>query len=454
MANLVELQAVILASSDGARLYPLTEDTPLPLLPVLNRPLLRYQLDLLAKATFTQALIVLSEEGAAQTSRFLDEYDGPVQIRTATVDGSLDTADVLRQIRDKISGDFVVIPADIVCEEVLREMARMHRLRGADVTMLLTEEAPNMDPKGKKVARPKRDSEDVDCIGITPTGRVVIKLPALDFDAFVLVQKALLRRSASVVLSTRMQDVNVYIFSYGVLGFLEKHRHITNLQSELVPALVNRQFRVEADERLLPSRRASSTSGGQSAPGDALAGPDARLLAARSGGGAAAECELCLDGDALRCYALVLRHNPGAGPGRFCAQARTLAAYMNMNRDLMCATPAGEDCPWGPFEGLKRKDQVVQGADCRVAEKVVCKLSVLGKGCTVGARCKINSCVIMEGATVGENCTIQNSIVGANATIEDGCNLNDCQVAALTTVPAGTKAKQETFTRTTGGGRW
>lgn len=48
-------QAVVLACEDGRRLYPLTQDCPAPLLPVLNKPLLHYQLELLEKAGFTGA---------------------------------------------------------------------------------------------------------------------------------------------------------------------------------------------------------------------------------------------------------------------------------------------------------------------------------------------------------------------------------------------------------------
>lgn len=46
-------QAVILACEDGARLYPLTsQDCPASLLPVLNKPLLHYQFELLEKAGY------------------------------------------------------------------------------------------------------------------------------------------------------------------------------------------------------------------------------------------------------------------------------------------------------------------------------------------------------------------------------------------------------------------
>jgi NDP-sugar pyrophosphorylase family protein len=42
------MKAVILAGGEGTRLRPLTLSTPKPVVPVVDRPLLRHQLDLLA----------------------------------------------------------------------------------------------------------------------------------------------------------------------------------------------------------------------------------------------------------------------------------------------------------------------------------------------------------------------------------------------------------------------
>jgi len=48
-----EYQAVILIDFDDGRLFPLTEVTPRCLLPIANRKLLAYQLDMLNKSGIT-----------------------------------------------------------------------------------------------------------------------------------------------------------------------------------------------------------------------------------------------------------------------------------------------------------------------------------------------------------------------------------------------------------------
>ena len=64
-----EYQAVIIVDNDDGRLFPLTEGCPKCLLPVANRRLLAYQLDLLSKSgalgtsqmdSFTRSIICIS----------------------------------------------------------------------------------------------------------------------------------------------------------------------------------------------------------------------------------------------------------------------------------------------------------------------------------------------------------------------------------------------------------
>ncbi|CAN0050328.1 unnamed protein product, partial [Choristocarpus tenellus] len=153
------MKAVIMAYDDGARLYPLTQDTPTTLLPVVNKPLLHYQLDLLEKAKFSDALVVCSRMAEAPVSKFLETYTGTLSVEKVIVDSSQDTAQVLRQIRTDIRKDFLLLPGDVICEEVLLDLIEVHSVNAADATILLKEEAPVKDAKGRKNIRPKRDEE-------------------------------------------------------------------------------------------------------------------------------------------------------------------------------------------------------------------------------------------------------------------------------------------------------
>ena len=77
------MKAVIMAGGDGRRLRPLTCTKPKPLIPLLNRPILDYTMDLLAKHKVSEILHLLGNESTRLTAlvdnmlRFvMDIYSG------------------------------------------------------------------------------------------------------------------------------------------------------------------------------------------------------------------------------------------------------------------------------------------------------------------------------------------------------------------------------------------
>ena len=83
----VEFQAVLLASiSDGDGLFPLTEQLPTALLPVANRPLLSFQLELLARSgSFSQVIVLTIARWLPLLSTWVSEhYRGPLQVPVAS----------------------------------------------------------------------------------------------------------------------------------------------------------------------------------------------------------------------------------------------------------------------------------------------------------------------------------------------------------------------------------
>ena len=63
------MQAVILAGGKGTRLRPLTVYTPKPIVPVVNRPFLLYQIDILKKAGITDIGKATADTKVARQSR-------------------------------------------------------------------------------------------------------------------------------------------------------------------------------------------------------------------------------------------------------------------------------------------------------------------------------------------------------------------------------------------------
>ena len=67
-----DLQVVIIIDYDDGRLFPLTDSLPKCLLPVANRRLLAYQLDMLTLSGAIDVLIAVPKEYEEQIKTFLN----------------------------------------------------------------------------------------------------------------------------------------------------------------------------------------------------------------------------------------------------------------------------------------------------------------------------------------------------------------------------------------------
>ena len=249
-----EYQAVLIVDYDDGRLFPLTDGTyPKCLLPVANRKLLAYQLDLLAKSGTQEIYIVAPREYQTRLTQFLSEY-GPsdsASVEFIWVDEMIGSADGLRAVSERIRGDFVWMGSDVLCQFPLGELAQMHRLRASDVSMILAS-AP-VEESEKKGGPPKTriDEEDQEFIGLDEGGRVVMKRPALEVDGGVTIPKPLLNQcSTSLTIRTDLQDMGIYIMSPWVVHFVVANKHLSSIRTELVPFLVDRQFQTVLEHTL------------------------------------------------------------------------------------------------------------------------------------------------------------------------------------------------------------
>ena len=56
------MKGIILAGNSGSRLHPLTLGIPKQLIPIYDKPMIYYPIDILVKASITELLIITTEE--------------------------------------------------------------------------------------------------------------------------------------------------------------------------------------------------------------------------------------------------------------------------------------------------------------------------------------------------------------------------------------------------------
>src|SRR5207247_11441497 len=85
------LKAVILAGGEGTRLRPLTLSVPKPVVPVVDRPFLRHQLDLLARVGVTEVVFSLAYQPQRVQAVFGDGRALGIRIHYAVEETPLGT---------------------------------------------------------------------------------------------------------------------------------------------------------------------------------------------------------------------------------------------------------------------------------------------------------------------------------------------------------------------------
>jgi NDP-sugar pyrophosphorylase family protein len=148
------MRSLILAGGKGTRLRPLTVYTPKPIVPVANRPLLLYQIDLLRNAGITDVTLSLSYQPDKIEQVIGNGSDEGVNLRYITEPNPLGTGGAYKYAADTSDEPTIVFNGDILTDIDLSGMIAFHKERNAQATIAL---APVDDPARYGVA--KTDSE-------------------------------------------------------------------------------------------------------------------------------------------------------------------------------------------------------------------------------------------------------------------------------------------------------
>lgn len=124
--------AVLLIGGRGTRLRPFTCETPKPLLPVLNKPFLIYQLELLKKHGVRKVLLCTSYKPGEFRSLLGSRVDY-VHEKTP-----LGTGGALRNAIDKLEQTTLVLNGDVFHKLDVSAFLKQHRKNKADLSIALT----------------------------------------------------------------------------------------------------------------------------------------------------------------------------------------------------------------------------------------------------------------------------------------------------------------------------
>jgi translation initiation factor eIF-2B subunit gamma len=439
-------QAVILAGGGGKHLFPLNSaGLPKVLLPVANRPLLTFPLRTLEEAGITDVLVVCEGDAAASAvkSWFSQQPKSGISVEVLRVAETLSSVAALRQVMDRIKTEnCVVLSGDVITEVPLRAQLLQHQLRAATVTALFgrRKTSPAAD------TQPGKPPRNVDYVGLAEGNRLAYFNHSVEALKEVALPPAVLQRYSNLTLTTKLVDMQVYVFQTAALReVLEEHPELEKLEDHLLPYLARRQAPIgssrnskkEEAENAIATR--SGSGGGTNDEGASVNNDDNSIKNTED------------DPAEWICTAYV------APEGSYCQRANTLQGYADVNREtvtpelalkIIRETPhaRGENF-LAPGVTLGTKATVggacMIGSDSSLGDKCSVKRSVIGRGCSLGSGVKIINSILMDGVQVGDNCHIQNTIVCKGCVVHNGAQVKDCQVGPDYVVKAGSDHKAE-----------
>mgnify|MGYP001570504964 CR=1 FL=1 len=106
------MQTVILAGGLGKRLMPLTRDIPKPMVPVLGRPFLEYQIRWLRSKGIRKILLLTGYQGDKIQSYFGDGRSLGVVLAYSHEPGPLGTGGSLKLAENKLESSFLLLYGD------------------------------------------------------------------------------------------------------------------------------------------------------------------------------------------------------------------------------------------------------------------------------------------------------------------------------------------------------
>lgn len=133
------IQIILLATGETEKLRPLTESIPTPMLPVANRPVMVYAIEMLARQGIKKVVVALYHLGGNIEAYFGDGRRWGIEIAYVLQREAWGSAGALKWAEHSLTDTFMVLPADILIDVYVDAVLAQHRARKSMATVVLHE---------------------------------------------------------------------------------------------------------------------------------------------------------------------------------------------------------------------------------------------------------------------------------------------------------------------------
>lgn len=201
------MQALLLATGETEKLQPLTETIPSPMLPIANRPVMTYAIELLARQGIKNIHVSLYHLPGSIEAFFGKGERWGVELEYLLQRDAWGSAGALKWAESSLNDTFIVLPADMVIDLDIAKLVGQHRVRGSAATVVVSQTGSDASQR----------------VFVGENGRLTTQLTG----------------------STPAYATGVYIFEPSILGHIPA-RTPFDLRHDLLPALLAANLPIHA----------------------------------------------------------------------------------------------------------------------------------------------------------------------------------------------------------------
>jgi len=131
------MKVVIIAGGKGTRISSIANEIPKAMIPVNNKPVLEYQVELAKRYGHTEIILVIGHLGEKIEDYFGDGSKWGLNIKYFKEVVPLGTAGAIAELSDELTKDFFVFYGDTVMDIALDQMLDFHKNNNSDSTLFL-----------------------------------------------------------------------------------------------------------------------------------------------------------------------------------------------------------------------------------------------------------------------------------------------------------------------------
>ena len=132
-----------MAGGKGTRIASVNSEVPKPMIPILDKPILQYQIECLRSQGYNDIILVVGHLGHVIKDYFEDGAKFGVNIEYVVETEPLGTAGALYLLKEKLDGDFLLLCGDVIFDIDVNRFYEFHKARGGVATLFTH---PNSHP--------------------------------------------------------------------------------------------------------------------------------------------------------------------------------------------------------------------------------------------------------------------------------------------------------------------